>query len=601
MLMLTILLVIIAYAAWRVQLHRAAKARFVPQFPNARCLSWRAWTASQWQAGTRLEIPAGSDLARLLERAEARDRTSGVEDSTEAPEGVAPNSTIPTWAVGIDGALAGLSVAEAFGHVDPAVLNAIDFSTADHIHNLASVDSYVHDHFFASPDASAEGWLHRLEGYVAEQKAAVALEQAGHHVEFAHFSNQPDWDLIVDGHPLQIKEGVDAAHIKEFLAQHPDIQVLTGDDIASQIHDSHLQGIPELDHDAVASSTKDSLHGVKDGFHPGFHVPIVTLLLSSYREGKLLWNERTTIEKALKHVAIDVASVGAGAWVGAKTGAVLGSWAGPVGAGIGGFVGAVGGAIAGKFAANGIRYATFNQVRAEYCRTVDVAQENIQSRIEHSRGQVRELQAAFQGRFDCERKAIVAAADRALTSVHDESRRKMSDFADNFPGRLDDLLDQLKREEAEVLAQLPGSWFALIYPKERDLLRSLARSWFKRARRLVRDEKKAYLELPGHSQDARFRAIRTFLNNYDFELATLQADLDRLAASIGNARESAERIHREAIAKAEAVRTGLLKEFGATVADLHAQLADFIQGWNDRITECRERLRREGRPVGIEI
>lgn len=600
MLLLT-LLVIIAYAAWRVQLHRAAKARFALQFPNARCLSWRTWTASQSRTGTRLEIPAGSDLARLLEPAEARDRAFGEEDKNEAPDGVAPHSAIPTWAVGIDGALAGLPVAEAFGHIDPAVLNAIDFSTADHIHSLASVDSYVHDHFFASPDASAEGWLHRLEGYVAEQKAAAALEQAGHHVEFAHFSNQPDWDLIVDGHPLQIKEGVDAAHIKEFLAQHPDIQVLTGDDLASQIHDAHLQGIPELDHDAVASSTKDSLHGVKDGFHPGFHVPLVTLLLSSYREGKLLWNERTTIEKALKHVAIDVASVGAGAWVGAKTGALLGSWAGPVGAGIGGFVGAVGGAIAGKFAANGVRYATFNQVRAEYCRTVDVAQENIQARIQSSRDDVRELQATFQGQFDSERKAIIAAADRSLASVRDEGHRRLSEFTENFPVRLDDLFDQLKREEAEVLAQLPGSWFAVIYPTERDLLRSLVRSWFNRARRLVRDEKKAYLELAEHSQDARFRAIRTFLNKYDFELVTLQADLDQLAASIGNARESAERIHAEAIAKAEAVRTGLIKEFGVKVADLHAQLANFIQGWNQRVTECRERLRREGRPVGIEI
>lgn len=98
--------------------------------------------------------------------------------------------------------------------------------------------------------------------------------------EFADLPNQADWDLLVDGHPLQIKEGVDAAHIKEFLTRHPDIQVLTGDDMVGQIHDAHLQGIPELDHDAIASSTKDSLHGVKDGFHPSFHIPIITLLRS---------------------------------------------------------------------------------------------------------------------------------------------------------------------------------------------------------------------------------------------------------------------------------------------------------------------------------
>ena len=174
--MLTILLVIIAYAAWRVHLYRAAKARFAPQFPHARCLSWRAWTTSQSRAGIRLEIPEGFGSGKVI-GASRGEQEGPPRREWQSSSRSAANSTIFTWEAGIDGALAGLSVAEAFSQVDPAVLNAIDFSTADHIDNLASVDSYVHDHFFASPDVSAEGWLHRLEGYVAEQKAAAALEQ----------------------------------------------------------------------------------------------------------------------------------------------------------------------------------------------------------------------------------------------------------------------------------------------------------------------------------------------------------------------------------------------------------------------------------------
>jgi hypothetical protein len=46
-----------------------------------------------------------------------------------------------------------------------------------------------------------------LRGYVAEQKAVIALEKAGHIVQFAPTPNQQAWDLLVDGHPWQVKEG----------------------------------------------------------------------------------------------------------------------------------------------------------------------------------------------------------------------------------------------------------------------------------------------------------------------------------------------------------------------------------------------------------
>ena len=99
-----------------------------------------------------------------------------------------------------------ISLAEAALNVDPHVLAAIQFSTADHLHGLADIDNYVHDHFFAVPVHSADGWFERLTGYVAEQKAAAYFEQAGHHVEFAPVANQPVWDMLVDGQPVQTKK-----------------------------------------------------------------------------------------------------------------------------------------------------------------------------------------------------------------------------------------------------------------------------------------------------------------------------------------------------------------------------------------------------------
>lgn len=51
-------------------------------------------------------------------------------------------------AAALDGTLLGLSALEAFNHIDPAVLNALQFSTAEHLHSLHSIDAYVRDHFF---------------------------------------------------------------------------------------------------------------------------------------------------------------------------------------------------------------------------------------------------------------------------------------------------------------------------------------------------------------------------------------------------------------------------------------------------------------------
>ena len=86
--------------------------------------------------------------------------------------------------------------------------------------------AYVAQHFFDAPTLTADGWFERLTGYVAEQKAASALEAAGHHVTFAATANQPVWDLLVDGHPVQVKEGISG--VKSYLLEHHGIPIYTG-------------------------------------------------------------------------------------------------------------------------------------------------------------------------------------------------------------------------------------------------------------------------------------------------------------------------------------------------------------------------------------
>src|SRR3569833_2878377 len=105
-----------------------------------------------------------------------------------------------TWAAAADGSWSGVSMAHHYLTIDPDVLHAIAFSTADHLRNLTTIDDYIQDHFGAVPFESANGWFERLSGYVAEQKAAAYFESMGHHDKKAPEANQPNKEKKVDGH-----------------------------------------------------------------------------------------------------------------------------------------------------------------------------------------------------------------------------------------------------------------------------------------------------------------------------------------------------------------------------------------------------------------
>lgn len=583
----------LCYCVWRLLLYRTAYRRFSAQMPPERSLSWR------YQA--RAPVP----VIRI-------ECSNAKENTEEEPLGHAePLSYCPSirqefsifengvWAATLDGAVQGFAAASAFEQIDPSVLKAIEFSTADHLHSLPSIDSYINDHFFSATESSADGWLHRLEGYVAEQKVAAALEATGHHVEFAAIPNQPAWDLLVDGQPLQVK--MNAGDVKQFLAHHPDIHVATGHDVAGQIHDAHVQGFHVIDHSAIQEVTTGSLHGLKDGFHPSLHFPVVTFAFSAFRETRLLIAEKTTIERAATNIAVDVGAVSGGIWLGAKAGALALSWLGPIGAAIGGFIGVVSGAVAGKWAANGIRFNTYNQVHVEYMQLISSADEDTHERSRRSQQKVLELRSSCQARYEVRRGMIAAAAQAQLVSIQEGVETAIIEFNGGFPSKLKLLIRQLRDEETDVLTKLPLSRFGFLIPMEQDLLRSVTKSWFRRARRIVGSEAKAYMGSKDRSLQILFQQIVAFFNRYDFELEPLQNDVRILSDIFAKSRTAAAMVQHDAIRDAAAARCELISEFNQKVEAIYADVKTAFESWHLRIKACVERLRQEGRPLGIDI
>ena len=106
--------------------------------------------------------------------------------------------------------------------IDPAVIEAADFSRVEELDNLATFADLATKIQGLNP-IQASGAINQLEGYVAEQVVAAKLVAQGHQVVFPEISNQQGWDLLVDGQEFQVKclqdlDGL-AEHFSKFV--HP--------------------------------------------------------------------------------------------------------------------------------------------------------------------------------------------------------------------------------------------------------------------------------------------------------------------------------------------------------------------------------------------
>jgi hypothetical protein len=591
-------LIVLCYAVWRVWVWKSSPVRFRAILPPSTYLSWWATHDSQKPPLPQLALPSASVLHADIGAGRKESSTGGSHFATAAkPEhfGFA--------AAALDGTLAGFHAAEALSSIDTDVLKAIQASTTEHLHSLHSISDYVDDHFHDVAAGSAEGWLHRLEGYVAEQKAALTLEQAGHVVQFAPHANQAGWDLIVDGHAVQIKEGITAvANAKEALLAHPDIPVYTDFHSAVELKDTMVHGLPDLDPDAISTATESSLSGMQEGLNPDFSIPVVTLLRSSWREIKLLGDGKTRIERAVKNVAIDVGSVGAGMWAGAKAGLLVGGWLGPVGVAIAAVIGGVTGAIAGRKFADNFRMAPFKTALEEFRRTHERASDATESAVADSRAQVAKLRERYELRFDALRRDTELAAQKKLSEIERGVTNGLEQFLKSFPARLTELESQLNVEEAGVLSQMPAApWWSWLFPCQAALRRAAVRHWFRSARKIVREERVRFEQMSASRAATLCVEVQRFLSTYTFTLGALDASLAALAQQFDDARVTANRIKDDAARRVVEGRNGLLLEFREGVFEIHSMLCQVMSLWKNRLEGCLSDLCREAEPLGIKL
>ncbi len=246
------------------------------------------------------------------------------------------------------GALTASEFVWSWAKIDPSVINAAAFSSTVPIHNGYDFAQFIHSHYDTLGSVAQQGFLERLSGYVGEQQVADLLAHQGHIVQMAATATHPVWDMLVDGHPVNVKTVQDIASIKAEAIAHHGVTYVVPTDAHGHLA-ANMAHVAGFKHDTVHEGLKEGLassHGEHALHGLGMHLPLVTIGFSAYRNYQAVKLGKD-VAVAMKHTVVESVGRGAGGVVGAKAGALAGSMFGPLGALVGAVGGAVGGALLG--------------------------------------------------------------------------------------------------------------------------------------------------------------------------------------------------------------------------------------------------------------
>jgi hypothetical protein len=260
------------------------------------------------------------------------------------------------------GALTVGDLAYDLWRIDPEVLKAADFARAGDVHGVLGF-SVLADHVLGLSGERLTGTVSQLEGYVGERVAALHLQEMGHVVEFPSAPNQPGWDLLVDGHPFQVKCLDDPSGVLEHFGKYPHIPVIVNEELASQVGShEHVYTVPGFSHEHVDHLTQSSLHAGEDALD--FDVPWISVLVSTARNMPGVVGGHIDPGSAVVNVLTEVAGRTTFGLLGSNACALIGATLGPAGVVFGGMLGAVLGSVEGrKIAAVARRSLAQGQVR----------------------------------------------------------------------------------------------------------------------------------------------------------------------------------------------------------------------------------------------
>ena len=206
---------------------------------------------------------------------------------------------------------------------------------------------------------------------------------------------------------------------------------------------------------------------------PSGHFPFVTVLVSGFREVKLLDKGKTEVEDAIKNISLDLAGSGLGGFAGAKGGALIGSAILPgIGTAVGGLLGGVIGAVAGRSVSNGIKYEDYEDAKASYERlcsewstvhssTVKQMGENINDHSSKCAGNYQEEQPEFPA-FDKVDRNVIRICETLIEKINEDLEmieQKLTPILrteSKASERLNSEIERIDQKTSEIRKRLPN-------------------------------------------------------------------------------------------------------------------------------------------------
>ena len=455
----------------------------------------------------------GQPKSQLEDQDSASSSDSDINESNDLSPSSLPNSatpppSIPNFTVkqpqdpyaaitaAVQGAWLGKEPLENLLEIDEHVYTAMGQLAGDQLDSIGDLRNYLSSWDSAEiGEALPEGALNKLMGHLAEPIVGEHLEELGMQVEMPDLSNQPGYDLILNGeHAVNIKTVSDFSSLADHFETYPDIPVIVPGDMAgipdNAIHlDAagsleQLNEVVELGEENIvlvdnALSHADMLEhaeGVSDALLENVDVggiPFITVALSGFREIKLLKNHDTDVTNAMKNFGLDVAGTGGGGAAGAALGATIGSAIFPgVGTAIGALLGGIGGAIGGRKASNAVKEKPFQDALQAY--------EEIQGKAKEKATVAQaEAEKQYERTVESEEKSLAQTVESRKYKLQQQQNALIQERRDEYtlePAQARELLEaalnDLSVHIASAQAQLNNipSWKKILWPDESTVL-----------------------------------------------------------------------------------------------------------------------------------
>ena len=326
--------------------------------------------------------------------------------------------------VGVEAAVAaGMATADLLfdmAAIDPRVVAAADFSRSENLGDIFRFGAFA-DRIKSMDEAARTGAESGLQGYFAEMVVATRLQ--GHEIRLPDTANNPGIDLIVDGHPFQVKCYGDSSAamsaLREHFAKYPDIPVYVNSEVLPTVHNSgepwaeSVFGVEGFDYETTNQVLGESVAAGAD--LSDLNIPMFAIAASAARNMHGWWKGSVPLSDLPSEIIIDGTVHGGLSVAGGFSGAALGGLVfGPAGAVVFGGVGGIASLFGAPKSRRIVRRIAYRKrsrsVKESVTRFEAVLRHTMKKKIERKRNRIDVMESKIERlRLELDRRAAESA------------------------------------------------------------------------------------------------------------------------------------------------------------------------------------------------